>query len=147
MSLPNEFDFALIKRGNGASPEVFAVICGMTDVTVNAAANTSDRFVRDCTKPGEVPTRLTRSNGKQLDISGSGLSNADQYEDLNDALGEVGNYKIEGYKDDGSDAGELLGTISGAFRLTANNLNLARDGDSTADISLANHGPWTYTAA
>lgn len=147
MSLPNEIDFALIKLGDGADPEVFTLICGIQDVTHNEAVNTTDRFVRDCAKPGEVPTRKTKVNGKQLDVGGSGLSNVDQMALLNGALGTLKNYRIELYKDDGTDAGELLGTTTGEFRMTAKNISTTRDGTSSMDISLASEGAWTYTAA
>lgn len=147
MSLPNEPDWALIKMGDGAGPEVFTVICGIDDVSINETANTNDRTRRDCAKPGEVPFRFTRTSSRQLDISGSGIANADETERLSEALGKVKNYRVETYKDDGTDGGELLGTYAGAFNLTANNLNLAREGDSGGEISLASHGAWTYTAA
>lgn len=147
MSLPNEIDWALIKMGDGANTENFTVICGLADVTINESANTSDRFVRDCAEPGAVPFRFTRVSGRQLDVSGSGLSNADEVTRLSGATGKVKNYKIELYKDDGTDGGDLLGTYTGAFRMTANNLNLTRDGDSAGDISLASQGEWTYAAA
>jgi hypothetical protein len=147
MSLPTEIDFALIKLGDGAETEVFEVICGLTDVTHSETVNSSDRFVRDCAKPGEVPFRKTRTNGKQLDVGGSGLTNADMIPTLQAALGRVNNYKIEFYRDDGTDAGELLGTTSGAFLLTANNLNIPREGDASGEISLASDGAWAYVAA
>jgi hypothetical protein len=147
MSLPTEADFALIKMGDGGGTEVFTQICGIQDVTVNQTVNTSDRFVRDCAKPGEVPFRKTKTSGKQLDISGSGLSNVDTIEDLNDALGKVKNYKVELYADNGTDAGDLLGTFAGAFRMTTSNLNLPRESDGSSEINLASHGAWTYTAA
>lgn len=147
MSLPNEIDWALIKMGDGDGPEVFTTVCGIVDVTINETANSDDRFVRDCDQPGAVPFRFTRVSGKQLDVSGSGLSNADETVRLSDALGRVVNYKVETYKDDGTDAGELLGTYTGAFRMTANNLSTARNGDSSGEISLASHGQWTYAAA
>ena len=147
MSLPTEADFALIKMGDGAATEVFTTICGIQDVTVNQTVNTTDRFVRDCAKPGEVPNRKTKVNGKQLDISGSGLSNVDTIATLNAALGVVTNYKIELYADDGTDAGDLLGTYSGAFRMTSNNLSVPREGEASGDINLASDGAWTYAAA
>lgn len=147
MSLPVEIDWAIVKMGDGESPEVFTIICGIQDVQINGAANTSDRFVRDCDTPGAVPYRKTKVSGRQLDISGSGLSNSQEATRLNDALGSLKNYKVETYRDDGTDAGVLLGTYAGAFRLTANNVNTTREGDSSADISLASHGAWTYTDA
>lgn len=147
MSLPTEVDFVLVKKGDGASPEVFTLICGIQDATVNNQAQSNDRYVRDCAKPGEVPFRKTKVNGKSLDISGSGLSNADTISEFNDAVGELANYHIELYQEDGTDAGTLLGTYAGEFRLTTNNLNLPRDTAAGWQINLASNGAWTYTAA
>lgn len=147
MSLPTEIDFAIIKMGDGAGTEVFSIICGLTDVTINQSAQTSDRYVRDCAKPGETPIRKIKTGGKMLEVSGSGVSNAEQIDDLLTALGKYKNYKIECYTDDGTDAGDLLGTFAGAFVLTASNLSVPREGASQAQVTLANHGPWTWTAA
>ena len=147
MSYPTEADFALIKMGDGEDPEVFTAICGIQDVTINKQVNTTDRFVRDCAKPGEVPARKTRANGRQMDISGSGLSNVDNIEDMEAALGVIKNYRVELYKQDGTDTGELLGTYAAAFRLVSDNLSASLQGDSSADISLVSEGDWTYTPA
>lgn len=147
MSLPVEFDFALIKIGDGETVEAFTLICGLTDVTHNEQAQTQDRYVRDCTKPGEKPFRKTKVSGQSLDVTGSGMSNSVQFPTLRAALGKVGNFKIEFYRDDDSDAGVLLGTTTGAFRLTANNLNVPREGAATMQINLASDGEWTYTDA
>lgn len=147
MSLPTEADFALIKMGDGAGPEVFTLICGIQDVTINQSANTTDRYVRDCATPAAVPFRKTKVNGKQLDISGTGLSNVDTIDSLNDALGALKNYKVELYGEDGTDTGELLGTYSGQFRMTSNNLSVPREGEASGDLNLASNGAWTYTPA
>lgn len=147
MSLPTEFDFALIKIGDGADPEVFTLICGMQDVTVNETVNTNDRFVRDCAKPGEVPQRKVQSTGKQTDITGSGLTNADEVANIRACLGVSKNYTIEAYDRDGTDAGALLGTFSGAFVMTSSNLNITIDTPGSAEITLASDGAMTYTAA
>lgn len=147
MSLPNEVDFALVKMGDGAGPEVFTLICGLTDVTINKGAQTNDRYVRDCAKPGEVAFRKVRTSGRSMDISATGLSNVDTIEDLDAALGQSKNYKIELYNEDGTDAGELLGTYSGAFVMTAANMGVPRDNAASGDISLASDGAWTYTPA
>ena len=147
MSLPTEADFALIKIGDGESPEVFTTACGIQDVTINRVANTSDRFVRDCTKPGEVPNRKVKTTGKQLDITGSGLTDQAHVDTFDDALGKVKNYKVELYADNGTDAGDLLGTVAGAFVMTAANMNIPREADASAEITLASHGAWTWTVA
>lgn len=148
MSLPTEFDFAVIQIGDGGSPtETFSIICGMKDVTVNFVANSADRFVRDCAKPGEVPVRKVKATGKQLDVTGTGLTDKATVATLLAALGKVKNYKVLGYADDDTDTGTLLGTLSGAFMLLSDNLSLPRDDAAGVEITLANHGAWTWTAA
>lgn len=148
MSLPVEFDFALIKMGDGATPtELFTTICGMQDVTLNETVNSNDRFVRDCTKPGEVPQRRVQPSGKQTDLTGTGLTNATNIATVRAALGVSKNYKIEVYKRDGTDAGDLLGTFAGPFVMLSNNLNMTLDTPGSAEITLASDGAITYTAA
>lgn len=147
MSLPTEIDFAVIQLGDGGSPEAFSIICGIKDATVNFVANTSDRSVRDCAKPGEVPYRKIKTTSKQLDVTGSGLTDKAMVATLLAVLGLSKNYKVLAYGDDGTDTGTLLGTLAGAFVLTANNLNLTRDDAASAEITLASNGAWTWTAA
>lgn len=147
MSIPNEIDFALIKMGDGAGTEVFTVMCGLTNVTVNRTANSQDKFTVDCAFPGRVPVRTQRIQGRQLDISGTGLTNADDIDRFDEALGNLKNYKVEMYKRDGTDAGVLIGTYALASKMTAANLTINIEGDSTAEVTLPSHGTWTYTAA
>lgn len=148
MSFPTEADFALIKIGDGATPtEVFAVACGIQDVNVNTVANTSDRFSRDCAKPGSIAIRKVKTSSKQLDITGSGLIDKAHIDIFEDALGISKNYKIELYADDGTDAGDLIGTYAGAFVMTAANKSVPREGSASAEVTLANNGAWTWTAA
>lgn len=148
MSVPTEIEFARIKIGDGATPtEVFTTICGLENVTVNETVSTTDRGVRDCTTPNAVPNRRVKVTLRQTDITGSGLSNADEIADLRAALGKTKNYRIECYADDGTDAGDLLGTYAGPFVMTASNLNLTQEGAASAEITLASDGAVTYTAA
>lgn len=146
MSLPNEFDFALVKMGDGVTPtEGFTTVCGIEGAQVNMTANTSDHYARDCASPGAVPFRRVKTNGRQLDVTGSGLSNADMIDEFLAALGLSKHYKIEGYQRDGTTTGKLLGTFAGGFVMTAANTNIS--GDSTGEITLASDGAWTWTAA
>ena len=148
MSLPTEADFAIIKIGDGATPtEAFAIACGIQDVSINQAVGTQDRFSRDCAKPGEIPNRKVKATGKSLDVTGSGLIDKAQIAIYNSALGVAKNYKIEVYADDGTDTGTLLGTIAGSFMMTASNMSIPREGTASAEVTLANNGAWTWTAA
>ena len=105
-----------------------------------------DKLQLDISGAAEV-TASGEADEVRLDISGTGLSNADTVSDLMGAIGKSVNYKIETYSDDGTDAGALLGTYSGAFVMTANNLNAPRDSAASGQINLANDGPYSYEAA
>ena len=146
MSFPVEADFAVIKIGDGATPtEVFTIACGIQDVNINRTINTDDRFTRDCAKPGSVPVRKVKATGRQLDITGAGLIDKTQIDTFGDALGLVKNYKIEIYQDDGTDTGDLMGTFAGGFMMSAANMSIPRNGTASAEVTLANHGDWTWT--
>ena len=147
MSYPTEIDFAIVRIGDGTTPEVFTVVCGLENATVNETANTSDRFRSDCENPGRVPTRSVRVTGVQWDVTGSGVSNSDQIPLRKAALGKHRNYQIDAIEEDGTDAGKLLGTFAGRGVMTANNLNLQRTGDSTGDITIAGENDLTWTPA
>lgn len=147
MSVPTEADFALVKLGDGGGTEVFTAICGMQNASINRTVNTQDRFVRDCAKPGEVPYRKVKVTGRQLDITGDGFTDKTNVATLNTALGLAKNMKVELYQTDGTDAGLLMGTFAFNGVLTAANMSIPRDGDATADISIASNGSWTWTAA
>lgn len=148
MSVPNEFDFAVIKIGNGATPtEVFAISCGKQDITTNFVANSTDRFVRDCTKPGEVPKRKPKVTGTQLDITAAGLTDKTAFGTEVALIGTYRNVRVEYYDDNGTDTGVLMGTVACRMLISALNISAPRDGDASAEIVLASDGAWTYTAA
>jgi hypothetical protein len=148
MSVPNEADFALIKIGDGGTPtEAFAAICGIEGVSINETANTNDRFRRDCAKPAIPAVRKVRVTGKQMDISGTGGVDKANIASFRAALGISKNYKVELYKADGTDAGALYGTFTGAFVLTASNMNFDPNADSAGEINLASDGTITWAAA
>ena len=144
MAFPTEADFAVIKIGDGATPtEVFSVLCGIDQISINRVVNTSDRFRRDCAKPGAVPDRKVQATGTQVDITGSGVFNVAQVDDFTDALGITGNYRIEVGRRDGTDAGEILGHFTGPFMMTAHNVSIGDEG--SAEISLASDGDVVWT--
>lgn len=147
MSEPLEPDFALVKIGDGGSPEAFTILCGLTGVTINETAQSQDRFVPDCAKPGQTPKRKQRITGMQLDISGTGLVNVPQIPTFRAAIGQLTSYKVELYAKDGTDAGELLGTYAMASKMTAFNIGLPQDGSASAEITLPSHGSYDYEAA
>ncbi len=144
MSYPNEIDAVVVKRGNGATPEVFTTICGMETVNLNQTVQSNDRFRRDCAKPGKIPTRTVRVTGRQWDFTGSGIANVDEIDGFIASLGVRQNYQLVAIKYDGTDAGEELGTFSGPGDLTSNSWSLdANEGGSEMTIAGEDDLVWT----
>lgn len=149
MSEPTTFEFAVIKVGDGADPEVFTTFCGIQTTGFNRTVQSSDRFVRDCTSPGLVPERKVRVTGKQRDLTGSGLYNLDQTALINGLEGIRKNYQyvIMDISDPETPAGTVIGTWAGPGVATSINMGSSDNDDASIEISIASDGAWTYTAA
>lgn len=61
--------------GDGAGPEVFTALCGLTTRDFTGQTNTNDQFTRDCADPENVPIRRIIPTGKQWDLTGEGSLN------------------------------------------------------------------------
>lgn len=144
MSYPTEIDAAIIYAVDGATR---TVLCGIENVTINETANTRDRTRRNCEKPGQIPRRGVVVTSIQWDVTGSGVSNADNQTAMKALLGNHQDYEIDAIAYDGTDAGNLLGTFAGNGVLTAKNLNLQRDADSGSEITIAGDGDLVWTPA
>ena len=149
MSEPRLYDFSLIKFSDMEVVPTFTTLCGLTNVAVNEAVETQDRRVRDCAKPNKPGVRRIKTVGINWTITGSGRTNADQRATIKtDLLGKHVDYKVEHYRDDGTDAGVLVGTDAGTAVMTANNMTTDPDaGTSDLEITLEGEGDLVYTAA
>lgn len=149
MSEPTLYDFALIKFSDMEVTPAFTTLCGLVGVQVNETVETQERRVRDCATPNKPGVRRMTIVGTNWTISGTGRTNADQRATIKtELLGKKVNYKVEYYKDDGTNAGELLGTDAGLAVMTANNISMDPDaGTSDLEITLEGEGDLTYTAA
>lgn len=147
MSEPVVYDFAQVKYGDGADPEVFTVICDLSGVNINEGAETQTRYRGDCQYPGRPPKRRSRVTGTFWDITGTGLPDNAQNTAIRALVGKRKNYEIPVYRDDGTDAGELLGTYSGEAIMTARNISTDRGGDGGQEITLEGQDTLTYTPA
>lgn len=141
MSLPVEADFAVVKKGDGATPEVFTILCGLDQVQINRTANATDRNRRDCAAPGTPAYRRSRTTSKQMDVTASGALNVPDIDGYNDALGVPQNYRIELGAFDGTPAGEIIWVINGRFNLLSASSGVGDD--SNAEVTLASDGIWT----
>ena len=80
MSIPSTVSGTYVNLliGNGDSPEVFAMICGLSTRTFEEKVNTSDVVIRDCASPASIPTRKVNVTSEQWDMTGTGYMNRAQ---------------------------------------------------------------------
>lgn len=147
MTAPTIIDFGILKIGDGAGVEVFTAVCGVNAVTINQAVESQTQDVRDCATPNKVATKRITVGAINWTINGSGLSNAAQLVLMQGNIGKKRNFQLEVLANDGTDAGDLLGTYTGNALIDAFNMSITQGGDSTMEINLTGNGALTYTAA
>lgn len=64
---------ALITIGDGATPEVFTTLCGISTKGFQQTRQTSDTTDWDCADPDAIPITVRDVNQSDWSISGSGL--------------------------------------------------------------------------
>lgn len=117
--------------GDGESPEVFTVLCGLTTKSIAFQTNTSEHFIADCADPEDVPDRFLVTTGKQATISGEGRFNRSQRSNIDALIGVANNYRFrmsEPAADSVSD-----GYYGGSFILT----NVTYGGGDASDGNYA----------
>ncbi len=131
--------------GDGATPEVFTPVCGLTSRGLTRQANTNDFFIRDCADPEDKPKRKVIVGGEQWDLSGSGLLDRNRLADMNAAFGEYRNWRYEIAEPTTDEV--YGGYYAGSGILT--NLELGADDEGLVSVSLAivSDGEWTFTAS
>ena len=143
MAVPNIVKGAYVDilMGDGATPEVFSPICGITARTFTKQVNTNDVFVPDCTDPEAIPHRRVNPTGTQWDLSGEGLLNLANWQDLDVATTETRNFRFRVSRPTGSttDTGyfagpglvtnlQIGGTV-GAGEFASVSITIASDGE------------------
>lgn len=131
-----------ILMGDGAGPEVFAAICGITTRNFTAQVNTNDVFVPDCADPEDIPVRRANPTGKQWDLSGEGLLNLDNWQALDAKLGVTGNFRFRIGRPSGSVAN--TGYWSGPAMITNMQIGGVQGDGGFASVALTivSDGEW-----
>lgn len=133
--------------GDGADPELFVPICGLTARSFTEQVNTNDVFVPDCADPEDVPIRRLVPTGKQWDLSGDGLFNLAQEALIRAASGVTKNYRFR----IGRPAGSIVGT--GYWQGPAMLTNIQLGGNTgggefgSLSVAIASDGEWVFTPA
>lgn len=133
-----------ILLGNGATPEVFTPICGLTTRSLTQQVNTNDTFVPDCADPEYVPVRRLVPTGRQWDIAGEGLLNLDNWQTLQGEVGTTANYRFVVTRPAGSTDG--IGYYAGPAMITNMQVGGSTgDGQfATVSLTIASDGLWSF---
>lgn len=134
-----------ILLGDGADPEVFTPICGLTARTFTHQVNTNDVFVPDCADPEDVPDRRLVPTGEQWDLSGDGLLNLANWQDLDGKVGVTANMRFVIGRQTGTTG---IGYYEGPAMVTNLQLTGSSGNGEFAGVSLqmASDGAWLLTA-
>lgn len=149
MAVPSVIEgrFVIFELGNGGTPEVFTPICGMFVNSFNTTVQTTDRFLRDCDLPTEIPNRKPISTGRQQDMTLSGYFTLENRALIDSLAGTERNVRLIVYEDDGVTE---AGYYSGRFLFTAVNIGAPENDLATLELVLASTGSlmaWTDVAA
>ncbi len=130
--------------GNGAGPEVFTALCGITTRSFTSQTNTNDTFTRDCADPEDVPIRRVIPTGKQWDLSGDGELNRENLEALlaaND--GQPHNFRYLFTEPAGDEV--FQGYFAGAGVITSLKIDSDDGQFAKVSISIASDSDWPFT--
>lgn len=131
----------LIQFGDGAGPEVFTHSCSInTDRKITFSSDVYTSQAANCTNPSKPAMPRRRVKGKDLDVTGAGMSDAPSFKVLLQLWesGEPFNAKIK------QDAGAAKGwTVSGEFVIESLSTGGARGEDQAFDISIKPAGDFT----
>lgn len=136
--------YFVLALGDGAGPEVFTALCGITTRNFTSQTNTQDVFTRDCADPENVPIRRIIPTGKQWDLSGEGSLNRENLESLQAADdGQPHNFRF--FFTEPADDEVFQGKWDGAFVITNITVNASDDAFATISISMASDSAVAFT--
>lgn len=131
--------------GDGATPtETFAALCGITTRSFTSTTNTQDQFTRDCADPENVPIRQLIATGKQWSLSGEGVLNRSNLEDIQAADdGNPHNWRF--LFTEPADDLVFQGYYEGAGIITNLTITGGDENFATISIQIESHGQWDWT--
>lgn len=154
MSKPTQAKFAIVEYSDMAVIPVFTALCGVVNVSISEAVETSSQRVRDCASPNLPGTAIISVLGTSWNISAAGLPNTVEIATIKSSLlGKKVDYRLKLYDNDPSAAGftaaagALRGTYTGLAIMNAFNQTFDQDGDSSRDHTWEGEGALTWVVA
>lgn len=129
--------------GDGAGPEVFTALCGITTRSFTAGTNTSDVYTRDCANPEDTPIRRLIVTGRQWSLNGSGQLNRANLADIQDAHGVTKNWRFVYTEPTGDEV--YQGYYAGPGILTSMEITGGDENFAEISLTIESDGQWDWT--
>lgn len=134
--------YFVLAMGNGAEPETFLGLCGITTRSFAYTANTADQFIRDCADPTDVPIRRAIVTGEQWQLSGSGSLNRENIDTILAAKGQPKNYRF--YWTEPDDDEVYAGYFEGQGILSSLTIEGSDEAFATISIEITSDGEFVF---
>jgi TP901-1 family phage major tail protein len=131
----------LVKIGDGASPEVFANLCGLNSKTMTINNSMIDVTTPDCTTPGGALWTENLGGLKSVSISGDGF-----FEDIATEARMNTVAMLADAKANFTVTVPAFGTYAGAFYIESLEFGGETEGGVTYSVTLSSTGAVTFTA-
>lgn len=129
--------------GDGATPEAFSILCGLTTKTFTEQVNSSDIFIPDCADPEDVPVRRLNITGRQWSVAGEGSYNRAQGALIRSIVGVTKNYRFVVSEPTGDDIDD--GYYEGQAALLNRQISGPGGGEfATASFQIESDGEWIW---
>lgn len=122
--------------GDGADPEVFTVVCGITTKGLTRTNQTGDTTVWDCTNPDAAPVIERDILAGDWSMSGSGQAVVAELNRLEDALAEPSNWRIVFY----GTGSTVTRSYTGNAIMTELTINAVNGSRAEVSLSLVGNG-------
>lgn len=119
--------YGAINMGDGATPEVFTKLCGLTSYTYTNQTATNDDIVDPCDEPESIGFRSLVATSKSATIQVSGFYNRTQSEIMRTAKGVSKNYTFKLTEPSGETVSKL--TVAGKFVMTNHEITGGTNGE------------------
>lgn len=131
--------------GDGALPEVFTKLCGLSTRNFTVQKNTNDVFIEDCDDPELVPQRYLNITGIQWDIAADGLYNRAQGPLIRELAQSLNSSNFRFVFGEPSGDPVDSGYWQGAAQVTNVQWGGPAGGEySSISLTIASDGPWTF---
>ena len=132
----------LVKISDGASPEVFANLCGLNSKTLTINNSSIDVTTPDCTTPEGALWSESLNGLKSVSVSGDGFFEDSTTEARMNTVAMLADAKTNFQI-----VVPAFGTYAGAFRVASLEFGGETEGGVTYSLSLESTGAVTFTAA